>query len=85
MAEIRVRFRAPARYDDQIAIYTWLGSMDSSELHLVFKVRNAATGQALVDAETKYAFTSHYGEPINIADYPIVWNRLQNAMPSAAS
>jgi acyl-CoA thioester hydrolase len=78
--EARARYRAPARYDDPILVYTWLRAADRVRLQFAYQVLQEASGQVLVTAETDYTFVGLTNTPIRITHYPAVWTRLQAAL-----
>lgn len=82
--DTQARFRAPARYDDQVVVYTWLRELGRVRVRFAFRVIHEASGQVLVEAETTYAFVDRAGVPIRITHYPAVWSRLQALRPAPA-
>lgn len=52
VAEAAVRYHAPARYDDRIAVETTLTQLGSRGLTFEYVIANAETGQRLATART---------------------------------
>jgi acyl-CoA thioester hydrolase len=78
--EARARYRAPARYDDPILVYTWLRAADRVRLQFAYRVLHEVTNQVLVEAEVEYAFVGTANTPLRITHLPAVWDRLQTAL-----
>lgn len=75
--DTQARFRAPARYDDPVLLYTWLRELERVRVRFAFRVTHETSGQVLVAADTIYAFVNRAGAPIRITHHPAVWTRLQ--------
>ena len=54
VCECRLRYKAPARYDDTLDITLWLTTLRGVRLNFAYRILNAA-GQPLVEAETLHA------------------------------
>jgi acyl-CoA thioester hydrolase len=55
--EARLRYKAPARYDDVLKIEVWLSELARVRLTFAHRIRNEM-GQLLVEAHTVHACTS---------------------------
>jgi acyl-CoA thioester hydrolase len=79
VSEAGCRYRAPARYDDEILVGTTLESLRRRSLGFGYRIRNADTGQLLADGRTVHIV-------VRIADgrpgsLPDAWfRRLRDAM-----
>jgi acyl-CoA thioester hydrolase len=54
VVDVRCRYKAPARYDDQIVIRTRLRNMRDSLLHFTYELTRAADGTLLAEGETTH-------------------------------
>ena len=54
VADVRVRFKAPARYDDEILIRTRLKNVRDSLLHFGYEIVRAEDGMLLAEGETTH-------------------------------
>jgi acyl-CoA thioester hydrolase len=52
--ECRLRYKAPARYDDLLAIELWMSAVESVRLNFAYRVLNQA-GALILEAETMHA------------------------------
>lgn len=54
--ECRLRYKSPARYDDQLAIELWLTAAEKVRLNFGYRILNQS-GILLVEAESQHACT----------------------------
>jgi len=54
VVDVRCRYKAPARYDDEIVIRTRLKNMRDSLLHFTYELRRADDDVLLADGETTH-------------------------------
>jgi len=54
VVDVRVRYKAPARYDDQILVRTRLKNVRDSLLHFTYEVARASDGALLAEGETTH-------------------------------
>jgi len=54
VVDLRVRYKAPARYDDEIVIRTRLANVRASLLHFAYEVLRAGDGVLLATGETMH-------------------------------
>ncbi len=54
VVDVRCRYKAPARYDEQIVVRTELKNLRDSLLHFGYKVVRAADGELLAEGETTH-------------------------------
>ena len=54
VADVRVRYKAPARYDDEILIRTRLGNVRDSLLHFHYEIVRAEDNILLAEGETTH-------------------------------
>ena len=63
IAEATCRYLAPARFDDEITVQTWVESARSRSLVFHYTVVNRASGQRLAEGRTVVVFVTLEGEP----------------------
>lgn len=54
IAEMRVRYRAPARHGDEITVRSWIAELKSRRVTFAHEVRRAGDGQVLAEGETAH-------------------------------
>jgi acyl-CoA thioester hydrolase len=54
VVDLRVRYKAPALYDDEVVVRTRLANVRSSLLHFVYEVARAGDGTLLAEGETTH-------------------------------
>ncbi len=57
VAEATCRYRAPARYDEEVAVRTQLLNVRESVIHFGYELRRAADGALLAEGETTHIVT----------------------------
>jgi acyl-CoA thioester hydrolase len=57
VAEAKCRYRAPARYDEEIVVRTELLNVRDSVVHFGYELRRAADGALLAEGETTHIVT----------------------------
>ena len=65
MIECRLRYRAPARYDDVLAIELWMTSAQGVRLTFAYQITNAQS-QLLLEAETQHVCTTCQEKPCRL-------------------
>ncbi len=63
VAEARCRYKAPARYDDEIVIQTCLRAMRKRVLVFGYKIYRKADDDLLAEGETVHVITDREGRP----------------------
>jgi acyl-CoA thioester hydrolase len=58
VAEAKCRYRAPARYDDEVMVRTELLNVRDSVVHFGYELRRAADGLLLAEGETTHIVTN---------------------------
>jgi acyl-CoA thioester hydrolase len=61
VTELRVRYRAPARYDDEIVIRTRVLEMRSRSIKFAYEVMRAGDGTLLAEGETHHIVMNSQG------------------------
>jgi acyl-CoA thioester hydrolase len=57
VAEAKCRYRAPARYDEEVLVRTQLLNVRESVVHFGYELRRAADGTLLAEGETTHIVT----------------------------
>ena len=68
VAEVRCRFHAPARYDDEIDVLTRIASMRRRVITFQYEVRRAPDSELLAEGETVHVITDMTGRPRALPD-----------------
>ncbi len=55
--DVKLRYKAPARYDDEILVRTQLKNMRESLLHFTYEILRATDGTLLCEGETTHIVT----------------------------
>ena len=66
--ECRLRYKAPARYDDLLEIAVWPTAVEKIRLNFAHRVTRPATGTVIVEAETFHVCTSTADRPKRIPE-----------------
>lgn len=68
VAECHVRYRAPARYDDCLLIYSSCTELRGVSMVLSYRIENKKTGILLAEGWTKHAIVDRNMKPVKIRD-----------------
>ena len=68
VAEARCRYKAPARYDDEIALRTRLTGMRRRVLIFGYEVYRQRTDELIAEGETVHVITDREGRPRSLPD-----------------
>ena len=68
VVEVKARYRAPARYDDEIAVRTSILAMRGSMLRMGYEVVRLADGVLLCEGETSHVVVSRDMQPKPLPD-----------------
>jgi acyl-CoA thioester hydrolase len=68
VAEVRCRYKAPARYDDELTIRTCLKAIRRRVLIFGYEVYRPATDELLAEGETVHVITDSEGRPRSLPD-----------------
>jgi acyl-CoA thioester hydrolase len=58
LTDLRVRYLAPARYDDVVIVRTWLDDLRSRQVSFAYQARLAESGAMLLTARTEHIFVA---------------------------
>ena len=56
VAETRCRYQAPARYDDEIIVRTWIAEANPRVVTFGYEIRHSADDRRLAKGETRHIF-----------------------------
>ncbi|MGB6945931.1 MAG: thioesterase family protein [Bryobacteraceae bacterium] len=56
VVDAHCRYLYPARYDEEIAVKTWIGKASQRMVEFRYDIRNAQSGRRLASGETKHMF-----------------------------
>jgi acyl-CoA thioester hydrolase len=68
VAEARCRYASPARFDEEVAIRTWVEEANSRMVRFVYQMRLAADGRKLASGETRHIFLGRDLRPCRIPE-----------------
>lgn len=57
VADVRCRYKLPARYDDEVIIRTWIRNLRASLVHFGYEVVRASDSALLAEGETVHVVT----------------------------
>lgn len=63
VVEVGARYSAPARYDDEIVVKTWVGEANARMVVFRYEIREAAEAKVLVTGFTKHLFLGRDFKP----------------------
>jgi acyl-CoA thioester hydrolase len=69
VAEVSCRYRAPARFDDDVLIRTAVGSATDKVIRFIYEIRNQRTGQLLATGESKHVVTDRDLRPARLPEH----------------
>ncbi len=68
VVEAHCRYLRPARYDEEIAVKTWVAKSNSRMVAFQYEIRDAAGGQSLASGETKHIFLGADLRPVKLPE-----------------
>ncbi len=68
VVEAHCRYMSPARYDEEIAVKTWVANANRRMVQFQYEIRNAESGVPLASGETKHMFLSAGMRPMKLPD-----------------
>jgi acyl-CoA thioester hydrolase len=71
VADVTCRYRAPARFDDEVTVKTWVESANKRIVVFAYEIRTG--DRVLATASTRHVFVSHQMERIRLPQkyYPL--------------
>jgi acyl-CoA thioester hydrolase len=76
VAESYCRYKAPARYDDELVVRTHVTELRRRSVRFGYEIIRAATGQIIAEGETGHVVTDRQGR---VCSMPEVYRRLLSA------
>jgi acyl-CoA thioester hydrolase len=68
VAEVKIRYHAPARYDDELVVATRLETAHPRLVRFSYELRNAETGARLASGETAHIFVAAGMRPARLPE-----------------
>src|ERR1700691_5582838 len=66
VVEAHCRYLHPARYDDEIAVKTWVSKANLRMVEFQYDIRNLESGRQLASGETKHIFLGINMRPVKL-------------------
>ncbi len=63
VVEVGARYSAPARYDDEVIVKTWVSEASPRLVRFEYEIRHAETGKVLVTGFTRHCFLGRDFKP----------------------
>ena len=68
VVEAHCRYLRPARYDEEVAVKTWIARANRRMVEFHYEIRDAETGSGLATGETKHIFLGLDMKPVKLSD-----------------
>ena len=68
VVDAHCRYLHPARYDEEIAVKTWIARANRRMIEFHYQIRGAETSQALAEGETKHIFLGLDMRPVKLPE-----------------
>ena len=68
VVDAHCRYLYPARYDEEIAVKTWIARANRRMIEFHYHMRDAATSQTLAEGETKHIFLGPDMKPAKLPE-----------------
>jgi acyl-CoA thioester hydrolase len=81
VAELHVRYRRSARYEDQLRIDTHVSEFTRTRIRMYYRVYREPDNELLAEGWTLHAITGRDGRPIRLTDHPEALTRLRAMSP----
>jgi len=66
VVEAHCRYLSPARYDEEVAVKTWVAKANLRMVEFQYDIRDAQTGRRLASGETKHMFLGAGMRPVKL-------------------
>jgi acyl-CoA thioester hydrolase len=66
VAESHCRYRAPARFDDEVIVKTWIEQANTRMVTFAYEMRLAASDRTLATGSTRHVFCSRAMRPMQL-------------------
>ncbi|MBD1372781.1 acyl-CoA thioesterase [Hazenella sp. IB182357] len=75
--QVQCRYISPAKYDDEIQVYTELEKLEGSKMSFRYEVKRKLDGQRLVTGQTDHLWVNSEMKRVRIEDYfPDMYQKL---------
>jgi len=68
VVEAHCRYLCPARYDEEIAVKTWVSKANLRMVEFQYEIRNAQNGRQLASGATKHMFLGANMRPVKLPE-----------------
>jgi len=68
VVDAHCRYLRPARYDEEIAVTTWVARSQRRGVEFHYRIRDTATGAELAEGETRHIFLGPDMRPVKLPD-----------------
>jgi acyl-CoA thioester hydrolase len=68
VVEAHCRYLYPARYDEEIAVKTWIAKANLRMVEFQYEIRNAQSGRQLAAGETRHMFLGAGMRPVKLPE-----------------
>jgi len=68
VVEAHCRYLRPARYDEEIAVKTWVAKANRRMVEFQYQIRDAQSGRALAEGGTKHMFLGAGMRPVKLPE-----------------
>jgi len=77
VASVYCEYKSPAKYDDLLAVNTWVGDLKNATIVMAYEIFRKETGELLVKGETKHPITDDKLRPVRLRNIkPELYNKL---------
>jgi len=68
VVDAHCRYLHPARYDEEIAVKTWIAKANHKMVEFQYEIRDAQSGQQLASGETRHLFLGPGMRPVRLPE-----------------
>jgi acyl-CoA thioester hydrolase len=68
VVEAHCRYLRPARYDDEVAVKTWVSNASTRAVEFSYEIRDVQSGRQLAAGSTKHVFLGPEMKPVRLPD-----------------
>ena len=82
VVEAHCRYLHPARYDEEIAVKTWIAKSNQRMVEFQYEIRDAQSGRRLASGETKHMFLGAGMRPVKLPEKYLTLFGITSAAPA---
>jgi len=82
VVEAHCRYLSPARYDEEIAVKTWVAKANQRMVEFEYEIRDAHTGRRLASGATKHLFLGVDMRPLKLPERYLPLFRITSGITS---